>query len=373
MRLKMVLTTRCDCFILIARKAKLRSLSRHLQKCVKPPSPMPIALEFFVHYAYGILFLWVLVEQLGVPVPSVPLLIAAGTLTATHRIHAIPAMLSILAACAVADSLWYYAGVRYGGRVVKLVCRLSLEAAACVKKTENYFGRHGATTLLFAKFVPGLSAVAPPIAGETGMSYGRFLSYDLSGSIIWSSAFVFGGRFFGDFAKAHADVFHFLGHFGVALFVVAVIGFVVRRIWNQQQFLKNLRDSGVTGQELHAMMQAADSSEGKLPFIVDLRHPLDYLPDPRVLPGAVHINPSELEKHSDLLPRDTDVILYCTCPNDETSGTLARRLQKMGVHRVRPLRGGFEAWRDAGLPLVEYDEAAVRAVAPRLLEVTAAA
>lgn len=332
---------------------------------------MPIALDFFVHYAYGILFLWVLVEQLGVPVPSVPLLIAAGTLTATHRIHTVPAMASILLACAAADSLWYMAGKRYGGRVVRLVCRLSLEASACVRKTESYFGKHGATTLLFAKFVPGLSAVAPPIAGQTGMSYPRFLAYDMLGSLIWASAYVFGGRFFGDLAKKSAPFFHFLARFGVLFFALALVGFVLRRIWNQRAFLKNLRDAGITGPELMSMMKMAEASEGKQPFIVDLRHPLDYLPDPRVLPGAVRISPVELEKRCNLLPRDTDVVLYCTCPNDETSAHLAKRLQKLGVHRVRPLRGGFEGWRDAGLPLLAYDESAPREAAPALVEAIA--
>ncbi len=332
---------------------------------------MPIAFDFFVHYAYGILFLWVLVEQLGVPVPSVPLLITAGTLTATHRIHTVPAMLSILLACAAADSLWYMAGRRYGGRVVRLVCRLSLEASACVRKTESYFGKHGATTLLFAKFVPGLSAVAPPIAGQTGMSYSRFLAYDMLGSLIWASAYVFGGRFFGDLAKKSAPFFHFLARFGVLLFAVALIAWVLKRIWNQRVFLQNLRDAGITGPELMTMMKMAEASEGKQPFIVDLRHPLDYLPDPRVLPGAVRISPTELEKRCDLLPRDIDVILYCTCPNDETSAHLAKRLQKLGVHRVRPLRGGFEAWRDAGLPLLEYNEAAPHEIAPALVEAVA--
>ena len=153
--------------------------------------------------------------------------------------------------------------------------------------------------------------------------------------------------------------------------MLAIIAFVVRRIWTQRIFLKTLRDAGVTGPELEAMITSAEASGGKTPFIVDLRHPLDYLPDPRVLPGAVRISPMELEKHCDLLPRDTDVILYCTCPNDETSGTLARRLQKLGVHRVRPLRGGFEGWRDAGLPLHDYDEAKPRERAPELVEAAA--
>ncbi|MGI4755394.1 MAG: VTT domain-containing protein, partial [Janthinobacterium lividum] len=292
--------------------------------------------------------------------------------TATHRLHTVPAMLSILLACAAADSLWYFAGVRYGGRVVRLVCRLSLEASACVRKTEGYFGKHGATTLLFAKFVPGLSAVAAPIAGQTGMSYTRFLTFDLLGSLIWSSAYVFGGRFFGDVAKRSAPFLHFLARFGLVLFALALLAFVGRRIWKQRAFLQDLRDAGITGSDLNAMLQNAASNDMRPPFIVDLRHPLDYLPDPRVLPGAVRISPLDLEKHCNLLPRDTDVILYCTCPNDETSGNLAKRLQKLGVHRVRPLRGGFEGWRDAGFLLTSYDSEAPREIAPALVEAAAA-
>lgn len=333
---------------------------------------MPIALDFFVHYAYGILFLWVLVEQLGVPVPSVPLLLTAGTLTATHRLHAVPVMLSVLAACVLSDSLWYFAGVRYGGRVVRLICRLSLEASTCVRKTEGYFGRHGGTTLLFAKFIPGLSAVAPPIAGQTGMPYWRFLLYDVAGSTIWASAYVFGGRFFGDFAKRFAPVLHLLARFGVLIFAAMVLGFVLRRIWRQRAFLKTLREARITVEELQMMVADAKAAGLKEPFIVDLRHPLDYLPDPRVIPGAVRILPGELEKHCEILPRDRDVILYCTCPNEETSASLAKRLGKLGVHRVRPLKGGFEGWRDAGLPLEAYTEPAANEAVPELRAVTAA-
>ncbi len=329
---------------------------------------MPIALEFFVHYAYGILFLWVLIEQLGIPIPSVPLLLTAGTLTATHRLHAVPVMLSILAACAVADSVWYLLGVRYGGRVVRLVCRLSLEASACVRKTEGYFGKHGALTLLFAKFVPGLSAVAAPIAGQTGMPYARFLLFDLAGSLVWSSVYVFGGRFFGDIAKRSTPFFHFLARFGVLIFVAMLLAFIARRILRQRAFLKLLRESRIDPDELHTMMTSADADGLTPPFVVDLRHPLDYLPDPRVVPGALRISPVELESHAAQLPRDRDVILYCTCPSEETSASLAKRLQKLGVHRVRPLKGGFDGWRDAGFPLVEYDEPAAREAVPMLQE-----
>ncbi len=145
---------------------------------------MPIAIEFFVGHAYAILFLWVLVEQLGCPVPSIPLLLTAGTLSATHRVSFLASLVAVIAACLVADSSWYSLGRNFGNRVIRLLCKLSLEAATCVSKTEGYFTRRGPLTLLFAKFVPGLSTVAAPIAGQTGMSYPRFLAFDLSGAAV---------------------------------------------------------------------------------------------------------------------------------------------------------------------------------------------
>ncbi len=315
---------------------------------------MPIALVFFVHYAYLILFLWVLVEQVGIPVPSIPLLLTAGTLTATHRIHHIYVLLAVLAACLVADTIWFLLGRRYGNSVLKLLCRLSFEASTCVTKTEGYFTRRGPVTLLFAKFVPGLSTVAAPIAGQTGMPYGRFLVYDIAGSVIWAEAFILAGRFFGDIAKKSGPFFQFLGHFAFAIFVLMVLGFLTHRVLKQRKFLRGVRELRLEPSELKAMLDAAETSGNIPPFIVDLRHPLDYLPDPRVLPGALRIGPNELKLHSEIIPRDRDVILYCTCPSEETSAKLAMQLHKMGVYRVRPLRGGFDGWKRAGYPLVDY-------------------
>ncbi len=315
---------------------------------------MPIALVFFVHYAYAILFLWVLVEQLGVPIPSIPLLLTAGTLSATHRVHASYALAAVLAACIIADSIWYALGRRYGNSVLKLLCRLSLEASTCVTKTELYFTRRGPVTLLFAKFVPGLSTVAAPIAGQTGMPYARFLLWDLAGSIVWAEAYLLAGRFFGDLAQRSQRFFHYLSHFALAIFVLLVLGFMAYRVWKNRKFLIELRASRIEPEALLEMLTTAAEQGNIAPFIVDLRHPLDYLPDPRVLPGALRISPKEVAAHAEDLPHDRDVILYCTCPSEETSAKVAQQLLKLGVHRVRPLRGGFEVWRDAGYPLEEY-------------------
>jgi membrane protein DedA with SNARE-associated domain/rhodanese-related sulfurtransferase len=315
---------------------------------------MPIALVFFVHYAYLIIFLWVLVEQVGIPIPSVPVLLTAGTLSATHRVSWLGITGAMLLGCLIADSVWFSLGRRYGNSVLKLLCRFSFEASTCVSKTESYFTRRGALTLLFAKFVPGLSTVAAPIAGQTGMSYPRFFAWDLAGSLIWGEAFILAGRFFGDLAKRSAPFFAWLGHFAIVIFVLMVLGFLAHRIWKQRKFLQQVRELRLEPSELKTMLDYADTNHTPAPFIVDLRHPLDYLPDPRVLPGALRIGPNELKQHSEIIPRDRDVILYCTCPSEETSARLALQLHKMGVYRVRPLRGGFDGWKQAGYPLVDY-------------------
>ena len=234
------------------------------------------------------------------------------------------------------------------------LCRLSFEAATCVNKTEGYFTRRGAVTLLFAKFVPGLSTVAAPIAGQTGMPYARFVAYDMAGSLVWALAYLLAGRFFGDVARRSERFFSMLGHFAVIIFVVMVLGIMVYKFWKQRQFLLSVRELRLEPSELLHMIETADGQGNIPPFIIDLRHPLDYLPDPRVLPHTVRVSPAELTANQSLLPRDRDVILYCTCPSEETSAKVALQLHKFGVNRVRPLRGGFEVWRDLGYPLQDY-------------------
>jgi membrane protein DedA with SNARE-associated domain/rhodanese-related sulfurtransferase len=317
---------------------------------------MPIAIEFFVGHAYAILFCWVLVEQLGMPIPSIPLMLTAGTLSATHRVSFTTSLLAVVAACVISDSTWYTLGRRYGGGVIRILCKLSFEASTCVAKTQGYFTRRGAETLLFAKFVPGLSTVAAPIAGQTGMPYPRFLLYDLCGTLLWSLSCLFAGRFFGDVAKRSQAFFGLLSHFAALVFVLMVAGFFLWRIVKQRRFLAQVRELRLEPSELKAMLDEACVDGSEQPYIVDLRHPLDYLPDPRVLPGAVRIGPAELAAHSERIPRDRDVILYCTCPSEETSAKVALQLHRLGITRVRPLRGGFDGWKQAGYPLLDYVE-----------------
>lgn len=309
---------------------------------------MPIALDFFVRYGYLVVLLWVLTEQLGIPIPSTPLLLTAGTLTATHKLHLEGVLAAALVGSLVADSVWYLFGKRYGAAVVRLVCRLSMESTACVRKTEGYFTRRGAAALLLAKFIPGLGTVAAPIAGQIGMGYGKFALYDTAGILLWSLTVTLGGRFFGDILRHNPHALAIAGHFAVAIFALLFIGFLVWRMLQRRAFLRSLRMARLEPRELRQMIDS-----GQPVFIVDLRHPLDYLPDPRTLPGALSLTPDKLVEQSHRIPRDQEIVLFCTCPSEATAAKMALTLRKMGIHRVRPLRGGFDEWKRLGYPLVD--------------------
>ena len=247
-------------------------------------------------HTYSILFGWVLIEQGGLPIPSVPLMLAAGTMSAAHKLQLAYAIPVILFACFLSDSAWYFLGKRYGGRVLNILCRFSLEAATCVERTHGTVGKRGAFTLLFAKFVPGLSTVAAPIVGQLQVPYLTFVMYDMAGSLLWCGAWLLAGRFFGDVAERSARFFTLLGHFGIALVLLMVAALLIYRLVKRRQFLSQLRGLRLEPAQLMAMIADAESAGLDRPFIVDLRHPLDVMTDPLVLPGALRIGPDELKQ-----------------------------------------------------------------------------
>jgi membrane protein DedA with SNARE-associated domain/rhodanese-related sulfurtransferase len=308
-------------------------------------------LGLLEHHTYSLLFGWVLLEQGGIPIPTVPVMLALGTMSAAHRMHVALALPLAVLACLISDSAWFFLGRRYGSRILDILCRFSMEAATCVSRTEGHVQKRGAVTLLFAKFVPGLSTMAPPIAGQAGISYPVFLAYDAAGSTIWAGGWLFAGRFFGDLAKRSQDLFGVLEHFGVLVVAAMIVGVLVYRYVKREQFLRELRGLRLEPHQLLAMMADADREGLERPFIVDLRHPLDVMTDPLVLPGALRLGPDELKQRKEMIPRDRDIVLYCTCPSEETSAKVALELRRMGVKRVRPLRGGLQGWKDAGYPL----------------------
>jgi membrane protein DedA with SNARE-associated domain/rhodanese-related sulfurtransferase len=318
---------------------------------------MSWAMRLFVHHVYAVLFGWVLIEQGGIPVPSMPVMVAAGTMSAAHRLHVAYALPLVMLACWISDTAWYLLGRRYGTRVLDALCKMSLEAATCVSRTQGTVVKRGAFTLLFAKWVPGLNTMAAPIAGQARIPYLKFLAYELTGSLLWAGGWLFAGRFFGDVAARSDRLFSILAHSAGALVLVAVVGAVMYRVGKRRQFLSELRGLRLEPAQLQAMIDDAENAGLDKPFIVDLRHPLDVLAYPEVVPGALRIAPDDLVRSRALIPKERDIVLYCTCPSEETSAKIALELRRMGIRRVRPLRGGLQGWKDAGYAMETVESA----------------
>jgi membrane protein DedA with SNARE-associated domain len=264
-------------------------------------------LQFVVRHGYTVLFVWVFAEQMGLPLPAIPLLLAAGALAGTGRMSAILALGAALVAALIADYFWFQLGRRKGGKVLSLLCKISLEPDSCVRKTESMFARHGSRSLLYAKFVPGLNTIAPPLAGVFQMKQGRFLLYDAAGSFAWAGSFFAIGYLFSAQIERVADRAARLGGWALVLVVGALAAYIAWKWFERHRFIRSLRVARITPEDLKAKL---DSGEEVL--IVDLRHSVDFEADPAVIPGAHHLDAEELEEHHDAIPRDRDVILYCT-------------------------------------------------------------
>src|SRR6266446_858213 len=159
-------------------------------------------VEFLLQHGYTVLLGWVFAEQIGLPIPSMPLLLAAGALAGTGHLSLLASLVYVVFAAVTADSVWYSLGRRKGIKVLQLLCKISLEPDSCVRRTEGVFAKRGARSLLVAKFLPGLSTVAPPLAGVFHMRVGRFLLYDALGALLWSGSFLgFGYAFSGQIER----------------------------------------------------------------------------------------------------------------------------------------------------------------------------
>ena len=307
---------------------------------------MELSTHILLTYGYLLLFAWILVGQLGIPLPATPILLAAGALSAEGQLSFSLAMLAAMAGSLVADSTWFFIGRRHGHHVLRILCKLSMEPTVCVRRTQDSFGRRRQVTLMFAKFVPGLATLAAPVAGQNGMAFGEFLFFDGIGVAVWVGALLLVGRLFGDALKRDPTLLNWAGRFSGALLVLGIIGFFVVRLVRRRMMLKQLFAARLEPEELKRQLDA-----GELVYIVDLRHPLELLPDPFTLPGALHFSPDSLAARHHEIPRVRDVVLYCTCPSEATAAKTAMILIKLGIERVRPLRGGFDEWKRLGFPM----------------------
>jgi membrane protein DedA with SNARE-associated domain/rhodanese-related sulfurtransferase len=294
-------------------------------------------------FGLSLVFLNVLLEQLGLPVPAVPTLVVAGALAANGRLPGSGLYALAVAACVIADSAWYVAGRFYGGRVMSLLCRISLSPDSCVSQTQNAFERWGARALVFAKFVPGLALIAPPLAGATRMHPARFIGFSALGSTLWvGTALLVGVLLRSQIEQLLPQAAH-IGGAAAAVLLVVLACYIAYRWWERRRFLAALDMARISVEELRGRMQGDPA-----PVIVDVRSTTAQTLELRRIPGALHLQVQDVARHLGELPRDREIILYCTCPNEASAAKAARLLMNNGFSQVRPLKGGLEAWIEAG-------------------------
>jgi membrane protein DedA with SNARE-associated domain/rhodanese-related sulfurtransferase len=302
--------------------------------------------QFLIRHGLPLVFGTVLAEQMGLPLPTLPLLLAAGALGAVGKFNLPMGLAVTVIACLAADLFWFCLGRYRGNKVLGFLCRISLEPDSCVRRTQNVFTKYGLRGVLVAKFLPGMSTVAPPLAGMSGVSAGRFLAVDTVGSLLYGVCFLGLGYFLSDQIEQIEGAVTRIGGSALSLIIGLGVIYIAYKYWQRQRLLRQLRTARITVSELRNKLDAGEEL-----VIVDLRSAASLEEDPFVIRGAIHMSMDDVEKDSRGLPRDREIIVCCSCPNEASSAKVALLLHRKGFTRVRPLLGGIDAWREHKYPL----------------------
>jgi membrane protein DedA with SNARE-associated domain len=258
-------------------------------------------------HGYIVLFAWITAEQLGAPMPAAPILIAAGILSAAGQLAFGTAFFLATFGCLIGDSVWYMVGKRRGSAVLHFICKISLEPDTCVRRSSDFISRYGSRSLLFAKFIPGVSAVAVPLAATSGISLLSFVAYDLIGNLLYVAGYLAVGRLLGDRVDKLSGFIGPVRSASLALAILVALAILGWRFYQRRRFRQDLNIARIPPEQLRELITSEQH-----PYVVDLRHVLDMIADPRIIPGAIRLTPDELSARQNEIPRDREIILYCT-------------------------------------------------------------
>jgi membrane protein DedA with SNARE-associated domain/rhodanese-related sulfurtransferase len=305
---------------------------------------MQLLVELVHRYGLALAFAAVLIEQIGLPVPSYPVLIVTAALSAQGD-YSVPQVVAVsVFACVLADVLWYQAGARFGRRVLTLMCRISLSPDSCVRQTESIYEQWGAPSLLVAKFIPGFATVSTTMAGVVRVSPLAFVFFDMIGAALWTGFAAALGWVFRDAVDDILSIVQAAGRIGLMAIAGAFVFYLLVKLVQRQRLLRQLRMARVSVDELHAMLKGEPP-----PLLIDVRSAGSR--DAGVIPGSRWVEARAPDDELRRLPLTDEVIVYCACPNEASAAAISKRLLKAGFRRVRPLKGGIDAWVASGLPL----------------------
>jgi membrane protein DedA with SNARE-associated domain/rhodanese-related sulfurtransferase len=310
-------------------------------------------IALMVDHATAVVFAVTFAARVGLPVPAAPVLVVAGGIAAIAEPVLLFALVgAALVANVLGDAVWFYTGRIYGYHFMRLLCKISISPDSCVRRSESLITRWGGLSLVAAKFVPGVSVVAPPMAGALGMSSWRFLAFEILAALLWAGVFLALGWLFREQIQAVLDALANAGGIATAALVAVVVAMLARRWWRRRAFLRMTRMPRATIGELVTLMTREPA-----PIVIDVRGEGGIQVDPRRIPGALPIPLKALQQRRAELPFESgeqEIILYCNCPNEVSAALAAQALVARGFKRARPLAGGLEAWVEAGHPTAAH-------------------
>lgn len=258
---------------------------------------------------HGLLLVFanVLLTQSGVPVPAVPVLVVAGAFVGQGKIALAPLILATVAASLIGDTLWYLAGRRYGYRVLRTLCRITIEPDSCVKQTENIFERWGARSLMVAKYVPGFSTVAPPLAGTMQLGLAPFLAYSAVAAVLWAALPVALGMIFHAEVERALEWLEGMGAGAAVVIAAVVVIYVGVKALERYMLIRLLRMVRIGVEELRELME-----RDVKPVVLDVRSATARKLDPRRIPGAVWVDIAAPQAALVAVPPDRDLVVYCS-------------------------------------------------------------
>lgn len=303
--------------------------------------------DLVARYGPALVFVNALAASLGLPVPAMPTLVLFGAMAALHPASIGAQILLVLALAVIAsvigDSVWFLAGRVYGGATLKTLCRLSLSRDTCVKKTERFFGRWGVRVLTVSKLVPGLSLLSVPMAGAVGTPYRAFVAHDGIGAAIWATL----GLGVGFLVSRQVDWLFAgiarLGHASLPVIAALLALYAAYRWFRRRAFMRKLAEARIDVDELYALMLGETA-----PVILDIRSDEKRRLDPYVIPGARFADERKLDEIVAAYSPKQKIVIYCSCPNEVSAAWMAKKMTEAGFLDVLPLKGGIDAWRDAG-------------------------
>jgi membrane protein DedA with SNARE-associated domain len=264
-------------------------------------------IEVLRHHGYPFLFLVVVADSLGLPVPSFPFILISAALAAELHFR-LAAVVALSASAALAgDTFWYFLGRSRGRSILRKLCALSFNPDSCVSRTEDFFARNGLKTLLLAKFVPGLNTISPPLAGMLKATFASFALFDLGGIGLWVTSAVLLGLGFRTEVEWLIVWMTAFGMTSALILAILLAGWFLLKWVDRRRFFLLLERSRISPEALKERLE-----QGENLVVVDLRSDLAYRQEGLKVRGAIHIPPGEFKLRYNEIPKGRPVVMYCT-------------------------------------------------------------